>query len=278
LADGHGDDRHDRSRIGAALAVRAAVEELLDLLTQCGEGDGLQQLIQAFRNDFPHSVGKRWRDCVRADASRQQREGSARAQVDDAIWTRYGTTLLAAMAVGSAVVVGQIGDGTAVLVPADGEPEVLLEAGGPDASVTDSLCERGADRLWQFAVRDRPESGLLLLGTDGLANAFVDRSQLLAFARSLGQRIEEYGPARVAASLPGWLDQYSEQASGDDITLAVLVIQPESARTESPKPGTGPLDPNDGGHSEGGAHVTGDRTTGCYGAGENGVRGEEKTG
>ena len=64
----------------------------------------------------------------------------------------------------------------------------------------------------------------MLLATDGLINAFADDEQWHAFGVSLQDRVREFGWPSVASALPGWLDHYSEAASGDDITLAVAVL------------------------------------------------------
>jgi serine/threonine protein phosphatase PrpC len=70
---------------------------------------------------------------------------------------------------------------------------------------------------------------LVLLATDGLANAFTDERQFHTFAGSLAARIREFGIGKVAAALPGWLDAYSEQGSGDDITLALVSLNGSEA-------------------------------------------------
>ncbi|MFN9881411.1 MAG: protein phosphatase 2C domain-containing protein, partial [Planctomycetota bacterium] len=81
VADGHGDDRHDQSQYGAALAVRAAIEEMVGLQTHFG-GVGLSsQLVNSFKTDFPRRLGRRWRKAVIANARRRLRsEGSGENQ------------------------------------------------------------------------------------------------------------------------------------------------------------------------------------------------------
>ena len=92
-------------------------------------------------------------------------------------------------------------DGGVVECPLSNNP---LEVGGE----TDSLGSVEAPRLWRTAALERTGAGLLLLATDGLSNAFEDDDQWYAFARSLGERIRDFGPISVASSLPGWLDHY----------------------------------------------------------------------
>jgi hypothetical protein len=78
----------------------------------------------------------------------------------------------------------------------------------------------------------------LLLASDGLVNAFPEEGQQwFRFARALGDRVAEFGPATVAGSLPVWLDHYSAVASGDDITLLAVALTP--AVTTASEPGSG---------------------------------------
>ena len=57
VADGHGDPRHDQSRTGAALAVDAAISELIPFFrSYAEEGVPPQQLRAGFKTDFPRRV------------------------------------------------------------------------------------------------------------------------------------------------------------------------------------------------------------------------------
>jgi serine/threonine protein phosphatase PrpC len=207
--------------------VRAAVEELSLLHTGFALEGKWAQLKTSFRADFPRRLGRRWRESVLVEyRQRAEADGdAANPESDEALLIRHGTTLIAALAVGDVLLIGQIGDGDVLLVGAGGEVECPL-SNNPQVvdGETDSLGSVEAHRLWRTVALERTESGLLLLATDGVSNAFADDQQWHAFAQSLGERIREFGPTAVASSLPGWLDHYSENASGDDITLAVVVL------------------------------------------------------
>ena len=229
VADGHGDDRHDLSHLGSTLAVRAAVEELSALHTGYALEGKWTRLKSSFKADFPRRLGRRWREAVLGE-QRPRRDAlgdASNSEAEEALLIRHGTTLIAALVVGDVLLIGQIGDGGVLLLNDAGEVESPvspnpLEVGGE----TDSLGSVEAPRLWRTAVLERTGAGLLLLATDGLVNAFADDEQWHAFARSLNDRIRDFGPRSVATALPGWLDHYSEQATGDDITLAVAVLEP----------------------------------------------------
>ncbi|MGP0062788.1 MAG: PP2C family serine/threonine-protein phosphatase [Isosphaeraceae bacterium] len=237
VADGHGDDRHDLSHRGSMLAVRAAVDELIALCTSYALEEKWTQLKASFKADFPRRLGRRWREAVlMAYYQRAEATGdSSVTEPEDALLIRHGTTLIAALVVGDVLLIGQIGDGGAVLVKEDGDVECplfnnLQDVGGE----TDSLGSSESPRLWRTTAIERTGADLLLLATDGLINAFSDDEQWHAFARSLGDRIRDYDPSSVASALPGWLDHYSEKASGDDITLAAVVLKSPSVVTLDP--------------------------------------------
>ena len=225
VADGHGDDRHDLSHFGSSLAVRAAVEELGALHTCYALEGKWTELKSSFKADFPRRLGRRWREAVLGEQHRPS--DAANSEPEETFLIRYGTTLLAALVVGDVLLIGQIGDGGVLLLTEGGEVECPLpnnpfEVGGE----TDSLGSADAPRLWRTAALERTGAALLLLATDGLINAFADDEQWRAFALSLRERIREFGWPSVASALPGWLDHYSETASGDDITLAVAALGP----------------------------------------------------
>jgi serine/threonine protein phosphatase PrpC len=220
VADGHGDARHDRSQYGATLAAQAAVDVVREFCLAHSQEEALIALKHDFKTHLPRKVGQRWREAVRDDAQTQ----------DDAIFTRYGTTLLVALAVPEAVLIGQIGDG-ALLWVTDNTCEVLLHP-APTllGTETHSLRSPDAPQLWQTAVFERTAAGLVLLTTDGLSDALSDEPTALEpFARSLCQRLQDFGPVQVASALPTWLDYYSAHGSGDDITLALLWLEAPAA-------------------------------------------------
>jgi serine/threonine protein phosphatase PrpC len=219
VADGHGDHLHDLSQIGSSLATHSAVQELLSIGPEDGEG---------FARTFPLRTTERWRKEVEADAER--RLGAPLQNLErDSVIRRYGTTLLAVRVSPQSIFLGQIGDGDVILLGADtrlsyplaSEPELI-------GLSTYSLASRNAVSLWKTAVLPRLKGGLLLLASDGLSDSFggSDHPEFQRFVRSLRERIDEYGIGKVASSLPQWLTQFSERGSGDDITLVLADILP----------------------------------------------------
>jgi serine/threonine protein phosphatase PrpC len=144
-------------------------------------------------------------------------------------FSRYGTTLIATMVLPDTILVAQIGDGDIVLVRPDGTLDIPIPA---DTTLmgaeTWSLSSRDAHLLWRTATLDRADGGVLIAATDGVSDSFdgSEGEEFRRFVTSLASRIREFGIESVAGSLSGWLDRYSELASGDDMTMVFVCINP----------------------------------------------------
>jgi serine/threonine protein phosphatase PrpC len=248
VADGHGGGRHDLSHCGAALAVQAVVDEVIASLPVPGNEGPSLDVSAGGEGEFHHRVTARWRESVLADAGR--REGPFPEEgMEPEILTRYGTTLLLSLIDGSEGWVGQIGDGDILLVRPDGSIEVPLPKDEALlGTVTYSLSSRDAPGLWKTARFPIGAGGLLILATDGLSDSFEDPdSEFRVFARSLSERVKSFGIDRIGSALPGWLDGYSLNGSGDDMTLALVLMNPSTeADREEQKPGGAWEEPAEG--------------------------------
>jgi serine/threonine protein phosphatase PrpC len=234
VADGHGDSRHDQSRIGASIAVSAAILELIGFHRSCLHDAPASVICGEFRMDFPRRVTRRWREEVKLDSDKRGITGSG-ADDGAAVTVRYGSTLIAALILEESILIGQIGDGDIVLVRPDGTIECPIPQ---DPSVmgkeTRSLASRDAHLLWRTATLDRGVGGVLIASTDGVSDSFdtTHGDEFLKFTQSLVARIREFGIESVAGSMSGWLDRYSEMASGDDMTLVYVCINPALVQEE----------------------------------------------
>ena len=225
LADGHGDPRHDQSRTGAALAVQSAVEELVTFHRMHLHDTPQHALRAEFRADFPRRVSRHWREMVTEDAGRWM---TVCGEEDGGnLFTRYGSTLIAASIIADTILIGQIGDGDVILVRQDGSVEIPIPG---DLSLmgmeTRSLSSRDAHLIWRTATLDRGGGGVLIAATDGVSDSFdgSEGPEFMKFVRSMVSRIDQYGIENVAGAMSGWLDRYSELASGDDMTLVFVCI------------------------------------------------------
>jgi len=243
VADGHGGGRHDLSHCGAALAVQAAVSEVVASLPVPGNGGGWRPVAGSGEEEFQNRVTARWKGSVLADAGRRPGLSPDEGGGQDLL-SRYGTTLLIALIDGSECWLGQIGDGDILLVRPDGsieapipKDETLL------GTVTYSLSSRDSPGLWRTARFPLGTGGLLLMGSDGLSDSFENpEAEFRVFARSLFERVTGFGIEKVGSALPGWLDGYSLNGSGDDMTLVLVSLNPSAgagATGSAPEGGTG---------------------------------------
>lgn len=238
VADGHGDRQHDLSEVGASIAARVAMNELLSPVPEDALYDSIGALGAAFSSITPRRISDRWVEEVLSDAATRPGTIAGAGNGPEMVVRRYGTTLLTARISPRLIMVGQIGDGDIIFLRNGQRVEHLLDIPHDLVGTTTySLSSRNAIPLWRTAVLPRGEGGLLLLATDGLSDSFggSDHPEFTRFLRSLFERIEEFGIGKVAQSLPGWLSTYSQRGSGDDITLVLVMITPE---TEVPA-GTG---------------------------------------
>ena len=234
VADGHGDPRHDRSRTGSALAVDAATGELVAFHRSYAIGNVAgQQFRAAFKADFPRIATRRWRELVMQDSQRQD----VRVDPAEPVFSRYGTTLMAALVVTDSILLAQIGDGDMVLVRPGGQVEFPLPHDPVLAgNETYSLSSADAHLLWRTATIDRGNGGVLLCATDGISDSFAgtESEEFAVFVRSVADRIRTYGNEAVATAMGNWLDRFSAIASGDDMTLVWACIRPrEEEKTDA---------------------------------------------
>lgn len=238
IADGHGDPRHDQSGAGASLAVQAAVDELTGFHRMHMHTVPSHVLRSEFKADFPRRVTRRWRDSVQTDARQREIPLSPPTGPGTDDYVRYGTTLISALIVADTILIGQIGDGDVVLVRPDGTIECPIPSETRlVGKETHSLSSRDAHHLWRTATLDRGAGGVLIAATDGVSDSFdsSEGEEFLKFVKSLVDRVTEFGIESVAGSMKDWLDRYSELASGDDMTIVFVSINPLDADAPGPQ-------------------------------------------
>ena len=242
VADGHGSDKYDLSQFGSQFATEAAVE----VLRKYNPEDKFyyfkkqtfsdkNMTLTALKCDFPNSILKNWREKVREHYMgniENHAEGDRAGITDNLsndekdIFKRYGTTLLVTLVVPAGIFFCQIGDGDIVVIDAEGNIEEPLP--NPDelmGNETHSLTSSDSPRLWRITPYTTEKPVLIIMGTDGLSNCF-EKEQFHVFCQSLKRNIDEFGLEKVGQTLPDWLDDASQNGSGDDISIAVALINP----------------------------------------------------
>jgi hypothetical protein len=216
VADGHGAAHCRHSADGSRLAVRSALEVLRELLGGPAPADPLLLAEQA-QASLPQALTAHWRQAVR------QHAGAGEAGSDEP-YAAYGTTLLLAAVTPLAVLLLQVGDGDLLVVGHEGEVSRPLPRDARlVANETTSLCSAtpGDFRCRVLDLREGPPA-LVLASTDGYANSFADDDAFRQVGRDLLALIRGEGAEAVEANLEGWLEETSEQGSGDDVTLGLL--------------------------------------------------------
>lgn len=235
VADGHGHRRHFRSDRGSTLAVSVALScarELGAELVGAGHEVAVTNVEQLVRRGLGTGLVGRWRDEVLADADRRpfSPEEQRRIAADDEV-TPYGSTLLVALVADPFIVLGQIGDGDAVVVFDDDAVAVPIPVDERnDGWRTTSLCQPDAVQALRVAVLDqrvRPVS-TVLLATDGLGNAQSVEPWQEPVTRDLTWLLRRNGVEWMRRELPLWVARCaSGEGSGDDAAVALLFSGPE---------------------------------------------------
>lgn len=217
LSDGHGGPKSPRSDVGARFAVEIAVEVGRALT---GGEDAAERTAEA--------IVDRWTATVEGHLAVLPLNGAESDVVGDNVLLAYGATLLLAVVDDSAAVLMQLGDGDILLSdpshpatrPVPPDPRLIGNA-------TTSLCMPGAAR--EFRCTTVPlaprEPSVLILATDGLANAYGDDRAFLQVAADLAGMIDRSGLDGVQADLDALVLEASAH-SGDDVTVAVMVCGP----------------------------------------------------
>jgi hypothetical protein len=235
VSDGHGSARHFRSQVGSSHAVNVAAGLLEEFLMHYSDPTAppANEQLQELQKKLVAS----WRASIEADyqgnpftaeeitalIETDGEEGRRVIEADPAI--AYGATLLAAGTVGNSVLYLQLGDGDILTVAPQGvtsrplpEDERLI------ANQTTSLCMPEAWKdfraLWS-APAQIPM--LVLLSTDGYINSFRSERDFLQIGADYLQLLRQQGIDAVAQDLPNILSQASQEGSGDDISVALLL-------------------------------------------------------
>ncbi|MFZ1641786.1 MAG: PP2C family serine/threonine-protein phosphatase [Candidatus Contendobacter sp.] len=241
LADGHGSAKSFRSQHGARSAVAVA-------LKVCGtlfKLDSLSQKKRWAEEQLPLELVRRWRE--RVDRSLDRRpftpaeleslDPASRQQIEANPYLAYGSTLLAVVVAPTFILYLQLGDGDILTVSASGEIErPLAKDERLIANETTSLC---SNKAWnevrvKFQALAGAPPALILAATDGYANSYRDEASFRQVARDLWEMLRAEGLEAVQSNLKNWLNEASQQGSGDDITVGI--VYPMAHESACPRP------------------------------------------
>lgn len=218
VADGHGSS--PRGGEGAWLAVRVAVEWLLDF----------HEALAAEHRAHPARIRELVREPVGRklvqEWARRVRESVGELPPGRDVLLEHGTTLLAALVAPEFVLFVQLGDGDLLVVQADGRVVRGVERSERHfADETDSLCAPQAWLSMRVSVWPRMAGeALVLLATDGYANSYETLEAFERIGPDYLAWVRERGLEQVGGELEAILEKTSERGSGDDITLGMIHI------------------------------------------------------
>lgn len=250
VSDGHGSGRHFRSHIGADLAVRTAVCVLQPQVQQGKDSPDRFRIQDLAGEVFQRRLVASWQQAVTAhfkenpfsdeelEALDDPQETQARQAVESIPILAYGATLLVVAANQEGTCFLQLGDGDILIVDREGQTCRPLD---PDerltANQTTSLCQFEAWKEFRTRYVSRqhsPPPALVLVSSDGYANAFRSEEDFLQIGWDYLQMSREEGLEGVARVLPEILSEASTQGSGDDITLGLLLHSPSALQEARP--------------------------------------------
>jgi serine/threonine protein phosphatase PrpC len=248
VADGHGSARSFRSQLGAQLAVATAIDILRNFLLDQSGDLALSVIKGRAEERLARELVRAWRDRVEAhlaenpftsaDLAQLEKSGTKALQAVGANpLLIYGATILSVLVTETYIVYLQLGDGDILTISADAEvARPIVKDSRFLANETTSLCMADAAHEMQigFEAIVAHAPALILLCTDGYANSFRDDAGFLKIGTDLSEIIRTEGLNAVKANLVGWLNQASQQGSGDDITLGI-VCQAAAVAREIPR-------------------------------------------
>ena len=229
LADGHGSAKSFRSQRGARLAVIVAQQVCGQLFNL----DNPSQIKRWAEDRMPHELVRRWREHVDKLLLRQpftpqelaSLDAVSRRQVEAQPYLAYGSTLLAAVVAPAFILYLQLGDGDILTVSTQGNIERPMPRDDRlIANETTSLC---SDKAWNevrisFQTLAGAPPALILVSSDGYANSYRDEASFQQVAQDMWAMLQGEGEAAVKPHLHEWLNDASQQGSGDDISVGLI--------------------------------------------------------
>lgn len=262
VADGHGYPKGVRADVGAALAVRTALDiSEEDMMSLSSRHDA-----EAFLSKLTEELPALWKERVLADIESCpfEREHIKRLiniygytvldELDRRPEIIYGTTVMLAVCTPGYVMLAQLGDGNILIVDAHGSVSSPIRD-DPRLAASQTWSLASPDASSRFRVALLPIAGssddgspaqampeLIMMATDGYVNSYIDYAGFELVGTDVFKLLSHYGIDALRRQLPGWLESTSEYGSGDDVTAAFIVRTPNDEIAEEYTSRDGSLD------------------------------------
>ncbi len=206
VADGHGSALHNRSDVGAALAVRA-LQEVLNWFFD----------DTASLPDVAEDVHKTWLKAV--DEHMKSHPGASGV-------VAYGTTAIAVAGNANHLLALQLGDGDLLLGFEDGRIERPFSGDDLVGEQTYSMCMDTAPQHFKHRFYERKSDAdwpdFAFVSTDGVSKSFINEAAFDQVVSSYRDLMAAPNSLKTTFNaLPGWLRDVTDNGSGDDATMCI---------------------------------------------------------
>ena len=232
--DGHGSNVYLRSHLGAKFASNAVI----DVLREVERAAFYKSKKEAVIENIRLNILCRWNALVEAHLSRNPFRASDVADLTEAeiLSLRknpikaYGTTLNAAMILGTKLICVSIGDGGCFLVKGGAVlPAFAEDDDEPVANITYSLCQDDAFSHLLVSVHELASYDGAVVCTDGMINPYQNLSN---FASGLIVPTLASLCVGKAKAIERFIVEVGEKlGTGDDVSLGILAKDKISQRT-----------------------------------------------
>lgn len=254
VADGHGSPAYFRSRTGSKTAIKLGnnVQKVFSEEVIKNYLSDKNVVKEEFSKSYPYikNFSYIWKKSIEKDLQRnpiteEEKEYLRKEDIQalqkylkaiedhnfEELLPIYGTTLCSAMVIPKiGFFAMQLGDGN-ISVKYKDEPFVTAVADDQNCFLnqTTSLCDKDSqNEIRFFASQKIPEA--VFCCTDGFENSFKDEEQLMGVYNKVYELFKSYEGDEVTKKnlaleeLRDWLPKLSKKGSGDDISLAGIML------------------------------------------------------
>ena len=232
--DGHGSNVYLRSHLGAKFASNAVIDVLREIDRTAFYKNRKEAIVESIRLN----ILCRWNTLVEGHLAKNPIRPSDVSGLTDAELLSlrknpikaYGTTLNAAMILGTKLICVSIGDGGCFLVKGGAVlPAFSDDEDEPVANITYSLCQDDAFSHLQVSVHELASYDGAVVCTDGMINPYQNLSN---FASGLiVPSLANLCIGKVKALERFVVEVGAKLGTGDDVSLGILAKDKISQRT-----------------------------------------------
>lgn len=245
VCDGHGESACLRSSFGARSLAEVTVNclkeyaESIDSVYEFRETNRKDLLVARSQNEMikrlTDIILSRWYRAIFEDLDQHplteeelQNAGRYEAayRAGERLEHVYGTTLIAALHMDDLLILLQQGDGRCDVFYEDGSVNQPIPWDDRCfENVTTSMCDDDAGTSIRHCVVDLHKKPVIAcyMGSDGVEDSYMDMEGTHSFYRSLSCKIAKDGTEGLEEYLEGYLPGFSEEGSGDDVSVAGIL-------------------------------------------------------